>query len=236
MKCVKFAIVHDGAEACPYLPGRIARMPLRLPLEQITPEAFDALLEQGDRRFGPLLYRTRCPECAACEPIRVPVSRFAPNKSQRRIWRRSHGEITVEVATPTVTERHLELFNRHKHERGLERSSDPTTAENYRFHLVDSCVDSREIRYLLDGQLVAVSILDVGRRSASSVYHYFDPDQSHRALGVYSVLWEIAWCASVGLEWYYLGLYVAECRSLSYKAGYEPHQRRVNGVWVDFSG
>lgn len=232
MSRVKFAVVHDGTEACPYLPGRLARMPLRLPLEQVTPEAFDALLEQGDRRFGPLLYRTRCPECSACEPIRVPVAQFRPSKTQRRVWRRNEGEITVEVGAPTITERHLELFNRHKHERGLERSVEVTTAESYRFHLVDTCVDSREVRYLLGGELIAVSILDVGRASASSVYHFFDPDQSARALGVYSVMWEIAWCASVGIEWYYLGLFVADCQSLSYKAQYRPHERRVNGVWV----
>ena len=233
MRRVKFTVVHDGTEPCPYLPGRVARMPLRLPLERIAPAAFDALLEQGDRRFGPLLYRTRCPTCSACEPIRVPVRGFLPSKTHRRVRRRNDGHITVEVGAPAITARHLELFNRHKSERGLERTAEPTTAESYRFHLVDTCVETREISYRLDGELIAVSILDIGHTSASSVYHYFDPDHSARALGVYSVLWEIEWCASVGLDWYYLGLFVADCQSLSYKAQYRPHQRRVDGVWRD---
>ncbi len=233
MKRVKFAVVHDETEACPYLPDRVARMPLRLPLERVSPDVFDVLLAQGDRRFGPLLYRTRCPDCAACEPIRVPVARFHPSKTQRRVWRRNVGEIVVEVGVPTVTPRHLDLFNRHKRERGLERSPEPTTEESYRFHLVDTCVDSREVRYRVNGELIAVSILDVGRTGASSVYHYFDPDHADRAPGVYSALWEIAWCAAQGLEWYYLGLYVADCRSLAYKAQYRPNQRRVGGQWVE---
>ncbi|MEI8259295.1 MAG: arginyltransferase [Deltaproteobacteria bacterium] len=233
---MKFAVVHDETEACPYLPDRVARMPLRLPLERVSPEAFDALLEQGDRRFGPLLYRTRCPACVACEPIRVPVDRFLASKSQRRVWRRNAGQIEVEVGAPSVTPRHIELFNRHKSERGLERSPEPTSEESYRFHLVDTCVDSREVRYRVDGELAAVSVIDVGRTGVSSVYHYFDPDLADRALGVYSVLWEIAWCAEQGFEWYYLGLYVGDCRSLSYKARYRPHQRRVGGEWIEAVG
>lgn len=230
---MKFAVVHDETEPCPYLPDRVARMPLRLPLERVSPDVFDALLERGDRRFGPLFYRTLCPECVACEPIRVSVDRFRPSKTQRRVWRRNVGDVAVEVGEPRVTPRHLELFDRHRRERGLERSQEPTTEASYRFHLVDTCVDSREVRYLMNGRLIAVSILDVGRSGASSVYHYFDPDHASRALGVYSVLWEIAWCAARDLRWYYLGLYVADCGSLAYKARYRPHQRRIAGVWSD---
>jgi arginine-tRNA-protein transferase len=110
---------------------------------------------------------------------------------------------------------------------------EPTDGEAYRFHLVETCVDTREVQYWLGDALIAVSILDVGRTSASSVYHYFDPDHARRAPGVYSVLKEIAWCREQGIEWYYLGLYVRDCRSLSYKAGYRPHQRRIEGVWRD---
>jgi arginine-tRNA-protein transferase len=230
---VKFAVVQDGTEACPYLAGRVARMPLRLPLERIDREGFDQLLAQGDRRFGPLLYRTRCPDCAACEPIRVPTAAFRMSKSQRRVWKRSANDVRVEVGLPAATPRHLELFDRHKRERGLARNEAPTTEEQYRFHLVDTCVDTREVRYFVRDELVAVSILDVGRTSASSVYHYFDPDEESRALGVYSVLWEIEWCRRASIDWYYLGLYVADCRSLAYKAQYRPHQRRVGGEWIE---
>ena len=229
---MKFAVVHDATEECPYLPGRTARMPLRLPLEKIDRDAFDALLAQGDRRFGPLLYRTRCPECSSCEPIRVPTGTFEMTKSQRRVWRKNVDSVKVEIVAPEFTPAHLALFERHKRERGLARQEEPTTAEQYRFHLVDTCVDSREIRYSVGGALVAVSILDVGRTSASSVYHYFDPDHDARALGVFSALWEIAWCARESIDWYYLGLFVADCRSLAYKAQYRPHERRVDGVWI----
>ena len=92
-------------------------------------------------------------------------------------------------------------------------------------------MDTVEVRYELDGLLIAVSILDLGRRSASSVYHYFDPDHGRRSLGVFSVLAELELCAGLGIEWYYLGLWVEDCKALCYKAAYRPHQRLSGGVW-----
>jgi len=233
---VRFLVVANETEACPYLPGRTMCLPLRMPLSRLGPEQFDQQLAEGDRRTGPLLYRPQCPTCDACEAIRVPVDRFRPTRSQRRVWRKNDDEIEVRRVRPTVTPRHLELYNRHSRERGLSLRTELATEKDYRFFLVETCADTWEIQYRVDGRLIAVSILDLGREAVSSVYHYFDPDEEHRSLGVYSVLKELALCAEWGVTWYYLGLYVAECAHLNYKATYWPNQRRVHGVWREFSG
>ncbi|MFN7146694.1 MAG: arginyltransferase [Myxococcota bacterium] len=230
-----FRVVWDQLEECPYRDGHTARLPLRMPPRLLTDEELDRALDAGDRRSGRMLYRTRCPACTACEPLRVPVSRFRPTTSQRRALRKNE-DVRLEVGPPLASADRVALFNRHKFERGLSRSEEPLSAANYRAWLVDSCVDTRELRYLVGDKLVAVSILDVGRTSASAVYHYFDPDEGRRSLGVYSVLREIQWCAEVGLDWYYLGFYVEDCGHLAYKATYLPHQRRVGGEWVEFGG
>ncbi len=230
-----FRVVWDQLETCPYREGATARLPLRLPARVLTPAEFDAALEAGDRRTGRMLYRTRCPACVACEPLRVPVARFRPTTSQRRSLRKNE-DVRLEVGPPELSDARVALFNRHKLERGLSRTEEPLSAIHYRAWLVDTCVDTRELRYFVGDRLVAVSILDVGRASASSVYHYFDPDEGRRSLGVYSVLREIEWCASVGIEWYYLGFYVSDCAHLAYKAAYFPHQRRVDGAWVEVEG
>ncbi len=226
-----FRVYWDSLEPCPYRDGQTARMPLRMPTEEIRPEQFDQLLAEGDRRNGIMLYRTRCPSCNACQPIRVPVNDFVPSPSQRRVLRRNEGAIRVEVGTPEVSARRLEIYNRHKLERGLSRTDQPMDATDYRMWLVNSCVDTREVRYFVDDRLVAISILDFGRDAVSSVYHYFDPDESWRSLGVYSAVTEIQMTRELGYHWYYLGFYVEDCNHLSYKAGYFPHQRRVNGHW-----
>ncbi len=233
---MRFLVVANESEPCPYLPGRTMCLPLRMPLARLTREQFDVQLADGDRRTGPLLYRPTCPACTACEAIRVPTQRFRPTRSQRRVWRRNEADVEVRRVRPTVTPRHLELYNRHSRERALSLRADASTERDYRFFLVETCVDTWELQYLVAGRLVAVSILDFGVESVSSVYHYFDPDESWRSLGVYSVLKEIELCASMGADWYYLGLYVEACAHLNYKAAYWPHQRRVDGRWEEFAG
>ena len=83
----------------------------------------------------------------------------------------------------------------------------------------------------VDEQLVGVSIVDVGARDTSSVYHFFEPDLSARSIGTFSALVEIAWCRSRGGRYHYLGLYAEDCRHLNYKANFQPNERRVEGRW-----
>jgi arginine-tRNA-protein transferase len=230
---VRFFVVANDPEPCPYLPDATMQLPLRMPTARLTPDLFDQLLDQGDRRSGPLLYRPSCPACNACEAIRVHVPTFAASRSQRRAAKRND-DVTVERVRPSVSAEHLRLYNRHSRERGLSLREQPATETDYRFFLVETSVDSWEVRYLVGGRLIAVSILDFGERSVSSVYHYFDPDESRRSMGVFSVLREIELCRELGFEWYYLGLYVQACAHLNYKAEYFPHERRIDGVWHRF--
>ena len=230
---LRFFVVSNDPEPCPYLPDATMQLPLRMPTARLTPELFDQLLDEGDRRSGPLLYRPSCPSCTACQAIRVHVPTFSPTRSQRRSVRRN-ADVSVERVRPSVSADHLRLYNRHARERGLSLRDQPATETDYRFFLVETSVDSWELRYLVGGRLIAVSVLDFGHTAVSSVYHYFDPDESHRSLGVFSVLREIELCRELGVEWYYLGLYVEACSHLSYKAEYFPHQRRIDGRWHQF--
>lgn len=231
---MQFRVIWDQPEACPYLAERVARLPLRVPLSVVSPDTFDRLLAGGERRSGRMMYRTQCPECSACHPLRVPTARFEPTDSQRRVWRKNEGVLKVEMGPPGLTRDHLTLYNRHKIERGLSRRDEPLTPEGYRQWLVNTCADTVEVRYRIGDRLVGVSILDFGRKAASSVYHYFDPDEAKRSIGVYSAMKEIEICRRSGIDWYYLGYYVADCSRLSYKAGYWPHERRLDGVWTEF--
>src|SRR6476659_4754831 len=91
-------LVHDELIPCPYLTGRNARLPLRLPLARLTPSQFDARLAKDERRQGRLVYRANCPECQACEAIRIPVRDYRLSKGERRVLRRGEREIETEVA------------------------------------------------------------------------------------------------------------------------------------------
>lgn len=231
---MQFRVVWDQLAPCTYLPQRQCRLPLRLPRQGLSGAAFDTLLAEGERRNGRTVYRPTCEGCTACEAIRLPLQRVRFTDSQRRSKRRNEGVLEIEEGEPVVDEAHLHLYNRHRRERGLIEPDTTLDADGYRHWLVSSCVRTRELRYLLDGELAAVSILDLGEASVSSVYHYFNPDLSARGLGVYSVVHEIERYREQGYQWYYLGYFVEGSERVRYKATWWPHQRLIGGRWWEF--
>ncbi|MCK6553283.1 arginyltransferase [Candidatus Binatia bacterium] len=229
-------LVHDGLSACVYLPGETARLPLRMPARMLNARDLAARLAAGDRRQGVLLYRPSCPTCRACEPIRIDVDRFVPDRTQRRVWRRGEALIETRVQRPEVTAEKVRLYNRHKAERGLLVGTDLLDAPEYEQFLVETCANTLELVYRVNGALVGVAVADRAADALSAVYCFFDPDRSGLSPGTYSILKQIELCRAWGLRYLYLGLYVGACRALAYKARYVPHERLVAGEWCRFEG
>jgi arginyl-tRNA--protein-N-Asp/Glu arginylyltransferase len=217
---------------CPYLPDRVARMPLWRQLRRLTLDETDTRFGRAERRVGACLYRTQCPTCQACEGLRVSVPDFRPSKSQRRVARKWEGAGRVELTYPTVSAQHLTLYRRHKQERGLRQADDEEmSAEGYQGWLVHSCTLTVEMRYFHGDHLVGIGVVDLGRTAASSVYFYFDPDFGHLSPGTWSVLQELELCRRTGREHLYLGLWVGDSPHLAYKADFHPHERLRDGDW-----
>lgn len=103
---------------------------------------------------------------------------------------------------------------------------DPTTPEGYRRFLVqnpffgDSEIGGVHAHYLLDGKLIAVAVLDILPACVSSVYFFYDPDYHFLTLGVFSALWEIEYCRTLQLPYYYMGFYIHQCEKMKYKVGH----------------
>jgi arginine-tRNA-protein transferase len=227
-------LVFDQPEMCPYLPHQTARLPLRWPVNNLTREQLDERLAAGDRRSGFLLYRASCPTCSACEAIRVEVNRFRPNRTQRRVYRRGQRSFQVEVGPPKLDAERLRLFNTHRELRGLAADDDRVDERGYRAFLVDSCCETLELAFRVEGRLAAVAIFDRGRLALSAVYCYYDLDFSRLSPGVFSVLTQIRLCREWGLHFVYLGYYVAGSPHMNYKAQYQPHERLIDGEWTPF--
>ncbi len=227
-------VVHDEPIPCPYLPGRTARLPLRLPARALSREELSRRLAAGDRRQGFLLYRPDCPACQACEAIRLDVGRFEPDKTQRRILRRGDAALEVSLGLPTTSAEKVALYNRHKAERGLRIGTERIDAAGYEQFLVETCADTFEISYRHRGALVGVAVTDRASDALSAVYFLYDPSYAHLSPGVYSILTQLSLCRRWGLRHLYLGLYVAGCRAMRYKAGYLPHERLIDGRWRRF--
>ncbi len=228
-------LVYDEYTACPYLPGQIARLPLRLPIHPLGPAELAERLREGDRRQGVLLYRPRCPGCQACQAIRLNVEEFRPNRTQRRIWKRGNRLLEVRLGSPEVSAERVRLYNRHKVQRRLLSGDGLIDPELYEEFLVDSCTETFELSYWLEGALVGVAITDRAADALSAVYCYYEPSLRQLSLGTFSILKQLELCREWGLRYLYLGLYVEGCETMAYKARFLPHERLVDGSWRKFS-
>jgi len=223
---------------CPYLPGRMARQ-RGFRVAGMPGELYHELMDRGFRRSGDVFYAMACDSCQLCVPIRVPVATFAPSKSQRRALRRNE-DVTVQVGPPTFTPAKFALYRRYlaeQHGRG-ETDGDGSDSGNggeredeFRTSMYGRIVDTVEVTYTLGDRLLAVSLLDVCSRSVSAVYHFYDPDEGARSLGVFSVLMEIEYTRQLGVPHYYLGYWIEGAKTMQYKANYRPHELLREGRW-----
>lgn len=223
--------VADEPSICPYLDARTARMPLEVPQHALNGEQLDHLLNLGYRRAGWFYYRTACPSCQACEPLRVDVPKFVESRSLRRVLKRGDAELQVTIGQPQCDDERLRLFNLHRIQRDMARSDGPADSADYSSFLVSSWNATSEICYWLGSRLAAVAIVDQGVTALSAVYCYFDPGLDHLSLGTYSILTQIRLARASNMRWLYLGMYVADNRHLRYKARYYPHERFQAGSW-----
>ena len=226
-------VVSDQTSPCSYLADQSARLPMCLPVQSVTRERFDEAMEAGYRRSGAYFYNTQCPNCSACQPIRLDVNRFQPSRTHRRILRRA-SELRVELGDPMVDDRRVELFNLHRQGRGLARDESDIIDEDYASFLLSAPNPSVELSIWHEESLVSVSITDIGRNCLSAVYCCFDPRYSQYSLGTLSVLKQVEVARSLKMDWLYLGFYVRDNTHLCYKANYLPHERRIDGVWTAF--
>lgn len=224
-------LVHDSLTSCPYLPGQVARLPMRLPVRALRPTELSLRLEAGDRRQGLLLYRPACPMCRACIPVRLDVHDFKPSRTQRRVFRRGEEMIETRVGRPRMSLDRVHLYNRHKLERGLLTSDGLIRPEDYEEFLIDSCAETFELTYLLGDKLIGVAIVDRAADALSAVYCYFDPNFGRLSPGTFSILKQVDLCQRWGLRYLYLGLYVSGCEPLIYKTHFRPQERLIAGSW-----
>jgi len=228
-------VVVDDTDVCAYLPGQTARMPLCLPNGAVTSGQLDEILEAGYRRSGRFFYRTRCPNCSACEPLRLDVAQFTPSRSQRRAKQKGDQNLQVRIGAAGIDDHRIRLFNAHRSDRNLDHGNPPVDHDEYAAFLLNAPCDVIELSFWHQEQLIAISITDVGASSFSAVYCFFDPAASHFSPGTYAILKQIELAQLNQRQWLYLGLYVSANRHLNYKARFRPHQRRQAGEWVDFA-
>ena len=210
-------------EVCSYIPGNTQTIHYKV-IQDSTKSQCEALILRGWRRFGAMYFRPICQNCTSCESLKIDVANYVFSKSERRILRKNTHLHTI-VRHPTMTTEHLELFYRYHAYKHHTRNWDSPKVDpkNYHSSFVYGHSDfGYEVLYFDKEKLIAVDLIDILDDGISSLYCYYDPHQKSLSLGKYTLLEQIALAKRLGLKWIYLGYYVQECLSLSYKANYEP--------------
>ncbi|MDC0296908.1 arginyltransferase [bacterium] len=227
-------VVYEEEEPCPYIEGRTARMPLHLPLVKIGVARSDRYMADGFRRSGGFLYRTNCTGCQACEAIRLNVDVFKPNRSQKRALKKGNDDLRIIIGPPISDQRRTSLFNKHRNIRGLNRNGADIDEDEFRMFLSETCLNTFEMAYYHGEELIGVAICDLGETSMSAVYTFYDPDFSMMSPGTYSVMKQIEFCVNRGLQYLYLGYFIADSSHMRYKQNFRPHERLQKGEWNVF--
>ena len=217
---------------CSYLDGRIAQMAYLSPELNLTRTQYSGLVASGFRRSGDLVYRTHCPGCSACIPVRVPVAYFRPNRAQSRVLRLNRDLDVVEYP-PDYDEAHYQLYLRYQQARHPGGEMGQVGPDEYlRFLAHPRREAARFVTFRSGRHLLAVAVMDLLDDGCSAVYTFYEPEARQRSLGTYAVLWQIEAMRQRGLAHVYLGFWIAECRKMAYKSTFRPLERlSAQGLW-----
>jgi arginine-tRNA-protein transferase len=217
------------ATACPYLKGRVEK---RIATDiTYNNKVYNELALNGFRRVENWMYRPVCDNCSACKSYRVDIKNFELTKSLKRI-NKNLGAITFKIIKNTATTEHFDLFKKYQFERHSGGSMSDMDENEFISMIETSPIKTKLMEFRdTSKNLMGVILLDIDDVNLSAVYSFFDPKLSKSGIGNYMISQCLIFGKKNKYKHLYLGYYIGEISSMSYKSRFKPGQILDEGDW-----
>jgi len=187
----------------------------------VTPEQMDRLWALGWRHLGVDFFRYSATSHSGANrtvvPLRIDLTKFSLSRSQKRVLAKNR-ETKVVIRDTFIDQTKARLFSCH---RGRFKENIPDSI--YDFLSEDPAnvpCRNHEICVYEGERLIAVSFLDLGGEATSAVYAMFEPSESKRSLGIFTMLEAIRYSQELGRRYYYPGYAYREPSLYDYKKNF----------------
>ena len=229
----RIKLYQGSVNECSYLEGRQAVNIYADPHHPHPRAVYNQLIKKGFRRSGEYVYRPGCTECSACIPVRIVSKEFRPRRTDKRNLA-NNADLSVDFQKARYTDEYFKLYQAYLEARHPNGGMDDPEPEDFERFLLNPWGETLFVEVRLNNQLIAVAVTDATADGLSAVYTFFDPAQSHRGLGRYSILQQIELCKAMAFPYLYLGYWVDGCQKMQYKTDYRPQEHFDGHNWVPY--
>ncbi len=219
---------------CSYLPEEESKTLFLSPETDNNIQVYSALIRKGFRRSGNYIYKPECDFCNACISVRVPVSKFVPDRNQVRCLKKST-RFRWEIKPAELTDTHFRLYQKYINWRHSDGSMYPASPADFPNFLLSDWASNSYLNFYdhQNGKLVATNVFDNVGDGLSAVYTFFDPDYAKFSPGKLSILNLIEQAKNQNADYVYLGYWIKGCKKMAYKDKFRPIEYFVNNKWVN---
>jgi arginine-tRNA-protein transferase len=218
---------------CGYWPERQARDLVLDPVDPMLPALYGPALAMGFRRSGSHVYRPHCAACQACTPVRIPIDRFVPSRSQRRCIARNT-DLQLRLCPAERSEETFTLYRSYVGARHAGGGMDDPSHADFDGFLSCPWSPTAFLEIRKDGELLAVAVTDLLPDSLSAVYTFYAPEHTARSLGTFAILSQIEHARRQGLSYLYLGFWLDGHAKMHYKKTFRPLEYLAGRDWETF--
>ena len=174
--------------------------------KEVKPEIIDTFWAEGWRHFGEYFFRYSLGyyefQIRQVIPLRIRLADFTFSKNQRRNLKKNQ-DLKIIIRPIAITDEKIALFERHK-----QRFNHGVPQSIYDFlSPAPASVPCKALEFCVyeNENLLAVSFLAIGETAVSSIYAMFEPTETKRGLGIFTMLLEIDFAIKTEKTFYYQG-------------------------------